>query len=474
MQVSIRSYLTAGTALIGAGAIALSPVNPAATAVHELQIPAVTVSSVAVELAAAVNPFQTWVSTVSNAFVNLDTVAQAMWALPAPVLQQVVANVINYAAIDIGAYQAAAAAAVKYYGSTGPNSFQGLMQAAIPQLEAGNISGAVNTLYNATVFNTALVLEQMETALQIPQLIVANLSTTVNYVLGYGIGSGFIAQVGAAILQGTLFPLGAAVGGDLQGAYTSAVGGDWLGTIASLADLPGALTNALLNGAFPNAAAAETGILGSSTLPFGGGVLGIVALLAPSTLASAIVTPGAQNIVAGGSVATALQDLLTQVTTGWPSLAGWASIPVGIVAGLNGLPQAILGAIATAVHGLVGGAAATAASTHTAITPAAAASSVTSAARTVHLSVATSRTALAASTAGSDTTTTGPSTPATVAGAPHSGAHTATPAPSGAGAQVSTATTSTGTQDHQPSVGKQRTAGNTTHPANSAHSGSAK
>jgi hypothetical protein len=451
------SYLTAGTALVGAGAIALSPINPAATTVHDLHVPAV-MSGLRVELAAAPNPLQTWTNTALNAYSNVNTLMQAMILMPAPLSRQVVANLINYVAIDVGGFQAAAAGAVSYYGGTGSGSFEATMQQAVTQLEAGNISGAVSNLGTALVNNVFFnVLQPLEAALAIPNDVTANIAAATNYIM-----DGFVPTLGIAALS-VLVGIPSAIGADLQAAYTSATTGDLLGTIASLVDLPGAITNATLNGT------GTGGLLGSIGLAF--------LKTLPQSIASAVVSPGAQNIVAHGSVVTALEDLVTQLTTGWPTPSDLATIPVGIAAGLNGLPQAIVGVIARAVHGLVGGASATAAAAHTAtaITPAAAASPPTSAARTVSLSVATSRTALAASTAGSDTTTTGPSTPdATVAGAPQSPAHTATAAPSsGAGAQVSTATTSSAAQDHQ-SVGRHRPSGNTAHPASSARSGSGK
>jgi hypothetical protein len=490
------SYLTAGTALVGAGAIALSPINPAVSASRDVQVGSV-VSEAEVGLVAAVNPFQTWLNVVDNAVNNVSTVSQAMWALPTPLAQQVLANLINYAAIDIGAYQTAAAAAVTYFGGTEPGSFQWNMQLGVTQLQAGNISDAVSSLENALILTPfSSVLQPMGSALQIGQLIAANLSNAVNYLLSsHAINpTGFIAQLGATFLLGIIGPLADAVGTDLQSAYGSAVAGDWLGVIASLADLPGQLTNALLNGGnntgiFHNNGATG-GLLGSSTLVTGPGLLATLLLVAPRMLASAIVTPGEQNIVTGGSVYAGWQNFLTQLTTDWPSPSEMATIPAGVVAGFQGVPQAVFGALAAAVHGLISGAAATAALAGSAgaTAPAAAASPVSPAAQTVNLSIPKSLTASAADAASSSKTAandpsdqhtaTGTSAPRPrVHGNSTAGDSSATDITTGANGDSSTTggtdtSRSTAAQGYTRSVGKRHSPSGSARHGNTAGSGS--
>lgn len=109
MHVSARSYLTSGVALLGAGAVALSPVAPTLGAAPTVNAPAHFVSQ-AVELAAATNPItrilQVWDTTATNfgGLLNAEfgpvtdppiTGQQA----PLPTLQQFVANWIGYAAV---------------------------------------------------------------------------------------------------------------------------------------------------------------------------------------------------------------------------------------------------------------------------------------------------------------------------------------------------------------------------------------
>lgn len=87
MQLTARSYLTAGVAAVGASAIALSPVAPP---MPDVQVPAI--SSAAVELSAAVDPLQAWTSLFTNTAENVTTLGGQIFADPAPILTQVLKN----------------------------------------------------------------------------------------------------------------------------------------------------------------------------------------------------------------------------------------------------------------------------------------------------------------------------------------------------------------------------------------------
>lgn len=116
-SVSIRSYLAAGVAAAGVGAIALSPVHPVTPALAALPQ---QVSHLAVNLAAAVDPvdpFTAWVDVITTAITNGGDLAQA-WVngvyvqgtppgnTPAtqgyqtgvafPIIQQILSNLITY------------------------------------------------------------------------------------------------------------------------------------------------------------------------------------------------------------------------------------------------------------------------------------------------------------------------------------------------------------------------------------------
>lgn len=88
MQVAARSYLAAGVALVGASAIAVSPVSP--------PVPDVMVPSPAVALSAAVDPITPWLNVFNTSEVNFANLVDKWLQAPAPVLQQVIANQIGY------------------------------------------------------------------------------------------------------------------------------------------------------------------------------------------------------------------------------------------------------------------------------------------------------------------------------------------------------------------------------------------
>jgi hypothetical protein len=337
VEMSVRSYLTATTALVGAGAIALSPVSPVDSNVSDLRAPVIEAD---VGLVAAPFPLQTVLTTGMNAANNVYAVGQGMWAVPAPLLRQMAANLIEYASIEIGAFQTAATAGVQFFGT----EFPGIMQAAVAALDAGDFEGFMNGVYNA-IFNTMFkVLMPMSSALAIPQHIATSLAATAVYLAG-----AFVTNAGAVVIQGTLPAVTGAIGAGLQSVYDAAAGGNLVGTLVALADLPIAVSNAVLNGV-----GAVGGVLGpGASFVTGGGFLGLLAQTLPQDLAKAIATPGGQNIMTGGTVQAALDDLVTQMTTGWPSDMG--AIPTGIATGLQGLPGAVLNATGSALGGLIGG-----------------------------------------------------------------------------------------------------------------------
>ncbi|MCV7067888.1 hypothetical protein H7H51_23295 [Mycolicibacterium farcinogenes] len=323
--------------------MALSPVSPVDPNLDDLRAPVVEAD---VGLVAAPFPLQTWLNTAINAANNVTTVAQAEWALPVPLLRQITANVIEYAAVDIGAYQAAAKAAVTYFGTTYPE----IMQTAVAALDAGDFQGfmsGVNSAIFGTFFN---VLLPMQGALVIPQHIAASLAAAAIYL-----ASDFVTAAGAVVVQGMLPAITAAIGADLQSSYDAATSGNWVGTIAALVDLPGAVSNAVLNGV--NGVNGVTGP--AASIITGGGFLGLLVQTLPQQLALKIASPGAQNIMTGGTVQAALQDFATQMTTGWPTPNELAAIPTGIAAGLQGLPEAAFNAAGRALGGLIGGGAST-------------------------------------------------------------------------------------------------------------------
>lgn len=84
MTVAPRSYLTAGVAVLGAGAIALSPIQPIPHQLASAPQKAV-VSTLAVDLAAAIDPITPWVDLVKTSMANIQTIIGQQFD-PGPVL----------------------------------------------------------------------------------------------------------------------------------------------------------------------------------------------------------------------------------------------------------------------------------------------------------------------------------------------------------------------------------------------------
>jgi len=93
MHVSPRSYLTAAVAALGAGAVALAPVQPLQSG---SDLSAALRSAVVVDLAAAIDPFTPWVNTIQAASDNIAGLVNTWVEMPLPILQQVVANQVTY------------------------------------------------------------------------------------------------------------------------------------------------------------------------------------------------------------------------------------------------------------------------------------------------------------------------------------------------------------------------------------------
>lgn len=95
LRLHSKTYLTAGIATLGAGAMALSAVQPTPSQVAPLQQR--VVSDLAVSLAAAVDPIQAWVNTFETSVANIQTLGKLNAQNPFPLLKTVGANVATYA-----------------------------------------------------------------------------------------------------------------------------------------------------------------------------------------------------------------------------------------------------------------------------------------------------------------------------------------------------------------------------------------
>ncbi|BBZ52158.1 hypothetical protein H7H82_07700 [Mycobacterium heidelbergense] len=309
---ALRPLATAGAAAIGAGMIALTPVLSTDVA-SDLQRGTVAIQHRAIELADTVaNPIQTWIDTFQAAGINIQSLVTQFQAHPFPGLEQLAANFLQYGVDYVSPYHTAANAAANYFLGTGSSDFVPLIQQALAEAAAGQFSGssgAVQTLVGALYTNPVIqVLEPLETIPQILNSITQNLANATDYLTTNG-----IADIGVFFVLGLPVAFEQALGTSVQNVYDSFTAGDTVGALVNAVDIPGAVTNALLNGSYSG------GNYFNGLISDGSGLAKTLFLTIPQQLAPEIVAPGAQNTMSGGSLLTAYQDFFNTLTNGWPT-----------------------------------------------------------------------------------------------------------------------------------------------------------
>lgn len=93
MHITHRSYLTAGAAVLGAGAIALTPIQPVP---NQLALAPHRVSDLTVGLASSIDPITPWVDTFKLAAQNVKSLAEFYLEQPFPLLNTIGANIGTY------------------------------------------------------------------------------------------------------------------------------------------------------------------------------------------------------------------------------------------------------------------------------------------------------------------------------------------------------------------------------------------
>ncbi|QZA18661.1 hypothetical protein K3U93_05590 [Mycobacterium malmoense] len=319
---AFRPLVTAGAAAVGASLIALTPAVSNNVA-SDLQRSTVTIQHRAVTLADdVVNPLQTWIDILPTALTNLQEIYKGPWStlpgswstVPFPVTQQLAANGLWYATDYVNHYHEAADNLVGYFtGAGGAYSFPELLQQISADFASRNFAEWSQAIYVAFWFAPIFNVEPLEGILLIPYQMLQDLTNGYYSLVNVGVQN--IALYGVLGL-----PQAAAdqFGDSLQAVYDSATAGDPLGVLTNLLNFPGAMTNALINGA----SVAGAGDPVNGLLTPGQGLLNTIANAVVPGLADAIANPNAQNVVEGGSLRVALEGFLHVLLNGWPSLTG--------------------------------------------------------------------------------------------------------------------------------------------------------
>ncbi|MGV0806266.1 hypothetical protein [Mycolicibacterium setense] len=299
MQLAVRPYLTAGVVAVGAAAIVASPVRPSIPDVH---VPALTSSSVAVELTAATDPISAWINVFGKAVGNVSEIGGAVIDDPAPVLQQVIANQLGYANTLGTGVASIPPAFIKWATVTVPAA----LQLASDKIAADDVAGAATAISNA-IGGFLAVPGGMFGALPIPGNMTDNLSNAVHAVMNLTTMLSLVSGVLGPI-QGTVF-----AAGDSGQAYVNAMkAGDQAAAVGALINAPAALTDAFLNGiastrvpGVPGGHSAFNGILTFKDNPAQGGLVQTLLVGVPQAVAAAIRPPAAPAAVALVPEATA-------------------------------------------------------------------------------------------------------------------------------------------------------------------------
>ncbi|MED5812501.1 hypothetical protein VST63_09010 [Mycolicibacterium sp. 050232] len=231
VHVAARSYLTTGAALVGAGAIAVSPLSPA---IPETLTP--TSQSVAVGLTAATNPLTAWTEVLGDAFANSAAIGAALVSDPAPILRQVITNDIGY----VTTVATGLTGAVSGLATGLTTALPAALQTVIDDINAGDYQqaglDAMQVLYSVVPAAFALL-----GLASIAPTITQNLANATQSAVG-GVVGGFVPLLGT--IQGTL----AAVGVTAQSVADSLDSGDIADAVLHLVNTPATLTGAVLNG----------------------------------------------------------------------------------------------------------------------------------------------------------------------------------------------------------------------------------
>jgi hypothetical protein len=296
MQIAMRSYLTAGVALVGATAMVVAPIS---VTPPEIQVPRIAAASV--ELAAFQDPIALWAEVLGTAGNSLAGLKDQLFQDPAPMLMQLLANQIHGANIAAGATQSLVQQLAAALSPNNPDGVPAQLKNALDQVAAGNITQGLMTVMGTLIMGVGMpiIIGVMTVwpAVAQPFQNLSNLVTGLPMPLLLGLGLSIINPVNSV--------LGAA-GDTVEALIKAATTLDPVTFASTLINAPAVLTGALLNGYVANGYP-YPGLL---TPGVGNGGTIAAAMTTFSQLADLMATPGADRHDIAGSLAT-LGNILT-------------------------------------------------------------------------------------------------------------------------------------------------------------------
>ncbi|MCV7360787.1 hypothetical protein [Mycolicibacterium neworleansense] len=292
MQLAARSYLTAGVALVGAGAIAVSPLAPP---MPDVQVPAIDASSAAVNLTAAANPLQLWADVIGATVENLGGLGEQFSADPAPILRQIIANQLHSANVLGGATQRLIEGMSAALDPDNFLSFQAAVKSAVDLIAAGDLQMGFAGLVTSGLMLGLPLLDFVGNQ-WVPgawSVIAQPFANLANLVENLPEGAP------ALLLNGIISPLtatAAASGYVLENLAAATTAGDVTEFVGTLVNSPATITGALLNGfEIDNGAGLPPTFMAGLLTPENGFVPGgavSTVLSVISQIADSLATPG--------------------------------------------------------------------------------------------------------------------------------------------------------------------------------------
>lgn len=264
-------FLLAGVAMVSAGAIAVTPVAQNATVIQQAKTLAYDLTAV---MDATASPSVIYGALANNTFTNLSALGTALAKNPAPLLSQVLENQMGYAGQFGAAFEAIPTTLKNWY--EGPKG-KVMLDKAQAHLMAGEIGdayewfnhsmlyafqGAFGPLIAPGFILSGVPRGETEYLTGIPEQIAQNFTNLIGATFTSSVLVSGVFQGAFGAVSGTMFEL-SRVG---EAFSTSVAAQDIQGAANVLANTPGVLANAFLNG-FDYADADETGSGGVTEWP---------------------------------------------------------------------------------------------------------------------------------------------------------------------------------------------------------------
>ncbi|BBX10036.1 hypothetical protein [Mycolicibacterium aichiense] len=282
MPIAVRPSVATGVALMGAGAIALAPIQPAASSLSNIHAPAVfSTASIQLTAAGGFDPVTPWVDVLTAAASNVAAIGEEWLADPLPALRQLGTNWLGYGETVGTALGGVATGTWTYFTQTVPES----INTALQQIADGDLSGAASTINNAlgsAIFSIGLPLFPV---LDIPGKITDNLSAVVKTLAGL--------NTALPLVLGILGPIEGGIqafGDSAQSVLDAAAAGQFVtalnNAVNTLPAVVGAVLNGYQDGAYPGlfSLPPEPGVLG-------GGLVHALLVDIPQAIAVALGAP---------------------------------------------------------------------------------------------------------------------------------------------------------------------------------------